>query len=128
MTNADSDLKNLAGQSAVNRGFEVMSAAIQQCGHAEVLRILREQLAVCARNQHKPIREQIKINRSGDTVLDPVVSAEKITVSPFNESINEFAGMAIALASHLYLGAYQRADNTAAFAASEQSTEKELQQ
>lgn len=119
---------NLADQPAVTRGYEVMSSAIQQCGPAEVLRILNEQIAVCARNQHKPIKEKIKINRSGNTVLDPVVSAQKIKINPFGESLNELAGMAISLASHLYLGAYQRTSRTAALTESEQTTEEEQQQ
>jgi len=87
--------------------------------------ILKEQIAVCARNQHKPVTEKIKINRSGDTVLDPVVSAQKIKINPFGESLNELAGMAISLASHLYQGAYQRTSSTAALTESEQTTEKE---
>ena len=116
---------NLADQPAVKRGYEVMTAAIEHCGHTEVLRILKEQIAVCARNQHKPVTEKIKINRSGDTVLDPVVSAQKIKINPFGESLNELAGMAISLASHLYLGAYQRTSSTAALTESEQTTEKE---
>ena len=116
---------NLADQPAVKRGYEGMTAAIEHCGHTEVLRILKEQIAVCARNQHKPVTEKIKINRSGDTVLDPVVSAQKIKINPFGESLNELAGMAISLASHLYQGAYQRTSSTAALTESEQTTEKE---
>ncbi len=122
MENESVDLK-LAGKSAIDRGCIVMSAAIQQCGHSEVLRILKEQLAVCARNQHKPITEKIKINRAGDTALDPVISAEKVKINPFGESINELAGMTIALVSHLYLGAYQRTSSTAAQTESTQPQE-----
>ena len=116
---------DVTNQPAISRGAEIMNAALEHCGHTEVLRILKEQIAVCARNQHKPVTEKIKINRSGDTVLDPVVSAQKIKINPFGESLNELAGMAISLASHLYQGAYQRTSSTAALTESEQTTEKE---
>lgn len=79
-----------------------MNAALEHCGSQEVIKIFREQINAVVRNRNKPTVEKIKINRTGDTALDAVVSAEKIRVNPFEESFHELVGMTLSLVERLY--------------------------
>ncbi|HQU80877.1 MAG TPA: hypothetical protein PLU47_15600 [Azonexus sp.] len=93
---------DVTNQPAISRGAEIMNAAIEHCGSQEVIKIFREQINAVVRNRNKPSVEKIKINRTGDTALDAVVSAEKIRVNPFEESFHELVGMTLSLVEHLY--------------------------